>query len=76
MDGGNGSVDSGSTVPMFARVPAELKFLVKSWQSANRMRSFNEALSRLLETHPDLARHAASLYTDSNPATNSEANSP
>jgi hypothetical protein len=73
MDGGNGAVEPiekrtwvDTTVPLYARVPGELKFLIHSWQSANRMRSFNEAMCRLLETHPALAQHAATLYNDKN----------
>jgi hypothetical protein len=72
VDSGNGTVDPvkrswvDTTVPMYVRVPGELKFLLHSYQSAMRMRSFNEAVCRLLETHPELARHAASLYTDKN----------
>lgn len=72
MDGGNGIVEESTPekepawkstlVTIYARVPGELKYLIHSYQSACRMTSFNEAIRRLLESHPDLARHAAMLY--------------
>ena len=70
MDRGNGTVRespkpgswNNTTVTIYCRVPGELKFLVHSWQNACRLPTFNAAIQRLLETHPDLAKHAASLY--------------
>lgn len=52
-----------TTVTVYLRLPGELKYLIHSYQDACRMQSFNEAARRLLETHPDLQRHAAMLYT-------------
>jgi len=62
MASGNGAVIA--RVPMFARVPGELKYLVTCYQNANRLPSFNIAVQRLLETHPALAQLAAELYTN------------
>jgi hypothetical protein len=45
-------------------VPVELKFLINFYKSRNRMPSFSWAVRALLETHPDLAKLAAELYTD------------
>ena len=52
-------------VDLYATVPGELKYLVKTWQITQRLPSFSLALQRLLETHPDLAKLAAELYTRS-----------
>jgi hypothetical protein len=72
MDGGNGTVSpkpknwKNTTVTVYLRLPGELKYLIHSYQDACRMQSFNEAARRLLETHPELAKHAAMLYNGSN----------
>jgi hypothetical protein len=71
MDSRNGPLENNRNRPvigrvgMFARVPGELKYLVKCYQSAHRLPSFNLAVQRLLETHPALAQLAATLYTES-----------
>jgi len=62
MDSGNRPVIS--RVQLHASVPGELKYLVKCYQSATRLPSFNLAVQRLLETHPALAQLAATLYTE------------
>lgn len=49
---------------MYARVPAELKYLVTCYQNAGKMPSFNYAVQRLLETHPAIAQLAADLYNE------------
>lgn len=61
MGGGNGSVND-MRVSMHARIPAELKYLVTCYQNATRLATFNYAVQRLLETHPDLQRLAAEMY--------------
>lgn len=69
MDRGNGSTGRkeykpGGSVTLYARLPAELKYLVVCLQNASKFPSFNYTIQHLLETHPDIARMAAELYTE------------
>lgn len=57
-----------STATMYARVPSELKYLIVKYQQHQKLMSFSNAVQRLLETHPDLARLAAELYNASSDA--------
>jgi hypothetical protein len=45
------------------QVPGELKYLINYYKNRNRMPNFGWAVRTLLETHPDLAKLAAELYT-------------
>lgn len=67
MDSGNGSTRKGydKTVSLYVRIPPELKFLLMRYHSVRKLPSFSYAVQSLLETHPELARLAAELYTES-----------
>lgn len=68
MDSGDGSPGRdvhGTSVVMYARIPAELKYLVNRYRSARKMPSYNYAIQHLLESHPEIAELAAELYTES-----------
>ena len=68
MDSGNGSPGRNgdrTTVVLYARLPAELKYLVSRYQSVKKVPSFSYTVQRLLETHPEIAQLAAELYTES-----------
>jgi hypothetical protein len=68
VDGRDGPVKNPpyKFVTIYARgIPAELKFLVGRYQECKRIASYSQAIRKLLETHPDLAKLAAELYTES-----------
>jgi hypothetical protein len=77
MDSGNGPVKPGeyrqhtppgpgwSVLNINTKVPVELKFLVNYYKNARKLPTFSYAVRQLLETHPELARIAAELYTNS-----------
>lgn len=61
MAGRNGTVE---TEAIFVRVPVELKWLVKRYQTDNRIKSFADTLVRLLESHPEIAKTASRVYAE------------
>ena len=70
MASGDGSPGSpgqdGRKVALFLMLPIELRYLLDLYKINRRMQSTNEAMRRLLETHPDLTRLAEVLYNEGN----------
>lgn len=61
---GNRSTSSQGTQVIYLRLPKELVYLAECYQSASRLTTLNDAIRRLLETHPDLIARAYQVVYD------------
>lgn len=50
-------------------IPQELRYLVEMYQNDMRIVSFNQALRRLIESHPEIDRRAQLVYAGLNNST-------
>ena len=63
MAGGDGDHDVAVVTEVaYFRIPTELMFLVRRYQSASRTPSLTQAFKHLLETHPLIVQMAHEMY--------------
>lgn len=75
MAGGNRGTGGAGTEVVYLRLPVEMIYVIKTYQTAIRAQSVNEAVRRLLESHPDiiaLAVRMAYNERDTSPQPNSK----